>query len=142
MVKVIDSNVEFRVPVEAEYVSVVRLLVSGLGTRLGLVVDELEKLKLLVGESFLTIVAQCEQEPGLMRLTWVETGSRIQVSLSDPSGKHKSVTDSGNLALLKTIGGEFSSRVVDGIDQLDIGFDIQYREDRPFLFHEREDGRA
>jgi anti-sigma regulatory factor (Ser/Thr protein kinase) len=105
MKEALDRSVELRVPVSPEYVSVVRLLVSGLGTRLGLAIDELDKLKLLVGEAFLTIVAQCEQVGGLMRFRWSENEDRVLVSLSDPSGKHKSVTDSGTLAMLRNLGG-------------------------------------
>ena len=138
----VASRVELKVPVSADYVSVVRLLVSGLGTRLGLAVDELERLKLLVGETFLEIVARCERASGLIHLQWREDVDRVLVSLSDPSGKHRAVTDSGSLALLTTLGGEYSQTVVDGVPHLDIGFKITYQEERPFLFHEREDGKA
>ncbi|MCC7478232.1 hypothetical protein IT575_07205 [bacterium] len=140
----IANLVELKVPVSADYVSVVRLLVSGLGNRLGLPIDELENLKLMIGEAFLTVVTKAEGAAGLMHLTWKQDGARITVSLSDPSGKHKSIasTNSASLALLQSMGGELSSKVVDGVPQLDLGFTIRYKEDRPHIFNDKENGRA
>jgi len=138
----ISSNVELKVPVSDDYVSVVRLLVSGLCTRLGLAVDETENLKMVIGEAFLTIVGKCESIAGLIHLNWKQDHSHISVSISDPSGKHKSVTNAANLALLSKLGGEYNSTTVDGVEHLNIDFDIKYKEDRPFLFNERDSGQA
>ncbi|GEM_PF-947427 len=142
MVKSAMNNVELKVPVSPEYVSVVRLLVSGLATRLGLNVEDLEKLKLAIGEAFLTVVEQSVKASGLIRLKWTETEDSITVSLFDPAGQRKEVINAVELQLLKALGGEYHSTVTDGVDQLDIGFTIKYEEDRPFLFHEREGGEA
>ncbi|MCB1218151.1 MAG: hypothetical protein R3F46_11590 [bacterium] len=137
-----DNSVELKVPTNADYVSVVRLLVSGLGNRLGLPLDELENLKLVIGEAFITVAEKCTGATGLINLRWTQDESHISVSISDPSGKHKSVTNAANLAVLKNLGGEYNSSVIDGVEHLDIGFDIKYREDRPFIFDDRTDGRA
>ena|SRR5690606_13936338 len=142
MLKNLDNLVELKVPVSEDYVSVVRLLVSGLGNRLGLPVSELENLKLMIGEAFLTIVAKCETQSGLINLKWKQDSDHISVSISDPSGKHKSVTNAANLALLSTMGGEVKSNVIDGIEHLDLNFEIKYRENRPYLFNDRTDGKA
>ena len=136
------NTVELRLPVDAGYASVVRLLISGLSARLGLPAGEIENLKLVIGEAFLTITEKCERAAGLINLTWRHAGEMITISISDPSGKHKSVTSAANLALLKTLGGNYDSTVVDGVEHLYLNFEIKYREDRPFLFHDREDGRA
>lgn len=138
----IDNNVELKVPVNESYISVVRLLVSGLANRLGLPVDELENLKLMIGEAFLAIVDKCEQTTGLISLRWKEQAEHITVSLSDPSGKHKSVTNAASLALMQRLGGTIGSEVIDGVDTLNLNFDIKYKENRPFLFHDKSDGRA
>nr|MDQ3023342.1 hypothetical protein [bacterium] len=66
MTRINDNHVELKVPVAEDYVSVVRLLVSGLSTRLGLPVDEIENLKLMVGEAFLAIVHKADGIVGLM----------------------------------------------------------------------------
>lgn len=142
MTKITDNKVELKVPTTPDYVSVVRLLVSGLATRLGLPMDELENLKLMVGEAFLTIVDKCEMAAGLITLRWHEKAQHITVSISDPSGKHRSVTSAANLAMLKQMGGTIGSEVVDGIDTLNLDFDIKYKENRPFIFNDNEDGRA
>ena len=142
MSKVLDNRVELKVPVAADYVSVVRLLVSGLGSRLGLPVGEIEDLKMVVGEAFLTIVDKAEAASGLMQLAWKQEGNRITVSMSDPSGRHKSITSSASMALLNTLGGEISSSVVDGREQVNIDFEIAYRENRPYIFDGNDTGRA
>ena len=138
----IAENVELKVPVDESYVSVVRLLISGLGTRLGLAIDELENLKLVIGEAFLTIVEKCGRISGLIHLKWTQDETHIHVALSDPSGKHKSVTNAMNLALLRNLGGAYKSSVIDGVAHLNIDFDVKYEEDRPFIFNERKGGRA
>ena len=134
--------VELRVPVSEDYGSVVRLLISGLANRLGLPVEEVENLKLVVGEAFLTMVHHCEQAAGLLSLKWREVDDHISLSLSHPSGKTLRVSSSASLALLSTLGGQYDSRVVDGVQHLDLDFDIKYKENRPFIFHDRQDGQA
>jgi serine/threonine-protein kinase RsbW len=140
--RVPDHMVELKVPVDGTYVSVVRLLVSGLATRLGLAVDDIEDLKLVVGESFLAVVAKSAGPAGLVTLKWNQTQDRVNVRISDPTGKHKELINSANLALLKRLGGEYNTAVVDGHPALDLDFEIKYRDNRPFLFNERPDGRA
>ena len=142
MEAIIDNTVELKVPVNDDYTSVVRLLISGLGTRLGLGIDEIENLKLVVGEAFLNIVDKCEKTTGLINLAWKQDQEHICVSISDPSGKHKSVTNTASLALLNKLGGEYNSSVVDGVEHLNLDFDIKYKEERPSLFHDRENGQA
>jgi hypothetical protein len=142
MSKVLDSRVELKVPVSGDYVSVIRLLISGLSNRLGLPVNEIEDLKMVVGEAFLTIVDKAEAAGGLMSLMWKQDATRITVSLTDPSGRHKAVAGSASLALLKGKGGEYTSTVVDGREQLNIDFKIGYKENRPFIFDGNDTGRA
>jgi hypothetical protein len=137
-----DHNVELKVPVDGTYTSVVRLLVSGLATRLGLAIDDIEDLKLVVGESFLTVVAKSAGPAGLISIKWQQTPERVNVRITDPTGKHKELINSANLALLQRLGGEYNTAVVDGAPALDLGFEIKYRDNRPFLFNERPDGRA
>lgn len=143
MSKIPDHNVELKVPVDESYVSVVRLLVSGLGTRLGLPVGEIERLKDAVGESFMTVAALSGEQSGLINLKWNQNAERVSVRISDPSGRHKEILpNAANLALLKRLGGEYNAEVVDGVSSLNIDFEISYRDNRPFLFAERPDGRA
>jgi serine/threonine-protein kinase RsbW len=48
--------VEIRVPAKPQYVSVIRLAVSGLATRLGFTYDEIEDLKIATGEAVTNVV--------------------------------------------------------------------------------------
>lgn len=142
MRKLTEGSVELKVPVNAEYVSVVRLLVSGLGTRLGLAVDEISKLKFVVGEAFETVVEKTDRVAGLVTLKWAESADHITISLFDPAGQRRKVINAASVALLQSLGGRFKDHVEDGVNRLDIGFDIKHRENRPFIFHDTGDGQA
>lgn len=48
--------VEIRVPAKPQYVSVIRLTVSGLATRLGFLYDEIEDMKIAVSEAVTNVV--------------------------------------------------------------------------------------
>jgi serine/threonine-protein kinase RsbW len=137
-----DNRVELKIPVAEDYVSVVRLLISGLGSRLGLPIDEIEDLKLMVGEAFLAIVHKAEETAGLIHLNWKQNASQVTISLSDPTGRHRSVMSSASLALVQQRGGEVSSSVVDGVEHVDLDFRLEYRQDRPSVFGDRGPGRA
>ena len=138
----IAKSVELKVPVNEDYVSVVRLLISGLGNRLGLGISELENLKLVVAEAFLTIISKCESIQGLIHIAWKEDAKHISVSISDPSGKHKSVTNAASLVLVEQLGGEYNTNVIDGVEHLDIGFDIKHIDGRPVIFRDGDKGQA
>jgi hypothetical protein len=142
MTKISGNHVELKVPVAEDYVSVVRLLISGLSSRLGLPIDEIENLKLMVGEAFLAIVHKAEGMAGLMHLNWQQSDSQITISLSDPTGRHRSVMSSASIALVQELGGEVSSTVVDGVERVDLDFRLEYKQDRPFIFGDRGPGRA
>jgi serine/threonine-protein kinase RsbW len=142
MTKIADQRVELKVPVEENYVGVVRLLISGLSTRLGLPIDEIEDMKLMVGEAFLAIVHKAEQTAGLIHLNWKQTADQVTISLSDPTGRHHSTMKAASLALVQQLGGEVSSSVVDGVEHVDLDFRLEYRQDRPSVFGDRGPGRA
>jgi hypothetical protein len=142
MNRINDNRVELKVPVAEDYVSVVRLLVSGLATRLGLPIDEIENLKLMVGEAFLAIVHKADGIAGLMHLNWKQSDSQVTISLSDPTGRHRSVMSSASFALVSELGGAVSTSVVDGVEHVDLDFRLEYRQDRPFIFGDRGPGQA
>jgi len=142
MTRINDNHVELKVPVAEDYVSVVRLLVSGLSARLGLPVDEIEDLKLMVGEAFLAIVHKAEMVTGLIHLNWKQSASQVTISLSDPTGRHRSVMSSASIAMVQQLGGEVKSSVVDGVEHVDLDFRLEYTQDRPSVFGDRGPGRA
>ena len=142
MNKIAEQRVELKVPVAENYVGVVRLLISGLATRLGLPIDEVEDMKLMVGEAFLAIVHKAEETAGLIHLNWKQNASQVTISLSDPTGRHHSTMNAASLALVQTLGGEVSSSVVDGVEHVDLDFRLEYRQDRPSVFGDRGPGRA
>ena len=135
------NMVELKVPVNGDYVSVVRLLVSGLATRLGLPVDELENLKLVIGEAFLNVVEKVNAG-GLVTLKWREDSDHITVSIGHPALSEKEIIKSAGLSLLSQLGGSYDTSIVDGVEHLDLDFEIKHRDNRPFIFNGPKDGQA
>jgi serine/threonine-protein kinase RsbW len=59
-----DANdfVELKVPAKAEYVGVVRLLISGVASRLGFSIDDIEDMKLAVAEACTNAILHAYQD--------------------------------------------------------------------------------
>ncbi|MFC5559434.1 anti-sigma B factor RsbW [Ureibacillus thermophilus] len=53
--------VEIRIPAKPQYVSVIRLSISGLATRLGFLYDEIEDMKIAVSEAVTNVVQHAYQ---------------------------------------------------------------------------------
>ena len=54
--------VEIRVPAKPQYVSVIRLLISGLATRIGFLYDQIEDIKIAVSEAVTNVVHHAYQD--------------------------------------------------------------------------------
>jgi len=79
------ASVEVKLPPDAGLVSPLRLFVSGMASRLGFGLDEIEDLKLTIGEVFLAIVEKCAGTKGLISLKWEETPESLNIRVTDPS---------------------------------------------------------
>jgi serine/threonine-protein kinase RsbW len=77
--------VELRVPAKSRYVSVIRLTISGLATRIGFSYDEIEDLKIAVGEAVTNVVhhAYKESEDGEVVIGCALFDGKIEIMVAD-----------------------------------------------------------
>lgn len=77
--------IEIRVPAKPQYVSVIRLTVSGLASRVGFSYDEIEDLKIAVSEAVTNVVqhAYKDQEEGEIVIGNALYDDKIEVMVSD-----------------------------------------------------------
>lgn len=77
--------VEVRVPAKPQYVSVIRLTVSGLAARIGFTYDEIEDLKIATGEAVTNVVhhAYNEHEEGEIVIGCALFDHKIEIMVAD-----------------------------------------------------------
>lgn len=76
--------VEIRVPAKPQYVSVLRLTVSGLATRVGFTYDDIEDIKIATGEAVTNVVHHAyEEHEGEVVLGCALYEDKIEIMVSD-----------------------------------------------------------
>lgn len=77
--------VEIRIPAKPQYVSVIRLTISGLAIRVGFSYDEIEDLKIATGEAVTNVVqhAYNENEDGEIVIGCALFRNKIEIMVSD-----------------------------------------------------------
>lgn len=77
--------VEMKVPAKAQYVSVVRLAISGLAIRVGFSYDDIEDLKIASSEAVTNVVqhAYLEEEEGEVIICAALYENRMEIMVSD-----------------------------------------------------------
>ena len=77
--------IELRVPAKPQYVSVIRLTVSGLATRVGFSFDEIEDLKIATGEAVTNVVhhAYDENDEGEIVVGCGIFNDKIEIMVAD-----------------------------------------------------------
>jgi hypothetical protein len=124
------ANVELHLPADELMASPLRLLVSGLASRLGFTLDELDDLKLTLGEAFLAVVDKCKGQQGQITVRWSETPENLTVRITDPA---HSFTKLHNEPILHLVG-KIADEVTVGEPDADIRlrFDLQGRAKQIF----------
>ena len=77
--------IEVRVPAKSQYVSVIRLTISGLATRIGFSYDEIEDLKIAADEAVTNVVhhAYNENEEGEVVIGCALFDHKIEIMVAD-----------------------------------------------------------
>ncbi len=86
------ETIEIRLPVSAEYLTALRLFISGLAGRLGYTIEQIEELKLAIGEAFLALLSQLDPAVGYVKIRWELGENSLTITLSDPAGKTRHLT--------------------------------------------------
>ncbi|MDQ0340457.1 serine/threonine-protein kinase RsbW [Caldalkalibacillus uzonensis] len=79
-----NDVVELNIPAKPEYVGVVRLLISGLASRLGFSFDEIEDMKVAVAEACTNAVTHAYQEQeGTIQVKCLSYPNRLEIMVID-----------------------------------------------------------
>ena len=76
---------EMKVPAKAEYVGVIRLSVSGIGSRMGFSYEDIEDLKVAISEAMTNVVTHAyeQEEEGEITIGFGIYEDRLEVMVSD-----------------------------------------------------------
>ncbi|GAA4112602.1 anti-sigma regulatory factor [Nocardioides fonticola] len=71
------ADVEVRVPADGAYVSVIRTTTAGLAARLDFTLDDVEDLRIAVGEACAVLLEQADDGADLEAAFWLEPGGLV-----------------------------------------------------------------
>ena len=83
------ADVELRLPADGVYVSVVRTTTAGLAARLDVLIDDIEDLRIAVGEACAMVLPEADADSDLVCSYYLSPGTltvRVAVTASNPSG--------------------------------------------------------
>ncbi len=83
------ENVELHIPCDPRYIAVARLVVAGVGARVGLNVDDIDDLKVAVSEACTNVIEHARGEsttagePAVIVLRFIPRENEMQVEVED-----------------------------------------------------------
>ena len=83
------ADVELRLPADGVYVSVVRTTTAGLAARLDFLIDDIEDLRIAVGEACAMVLPEAEADTDLVCSYFLSPGRltvEVAVTATDPEG--------------------------------------------------------
>lgn len=108
-----EDVVRLAVPASLEYVRIVRLTASGLASRLGFDVDEIENLRVAVDELASSTVEAAAG--GALELTFTVAGGDFRIEGHAPIATGRDLTvDQLTAQILNAVCDKYELRVVDG----------------------------
>ncbi len=82
------ADVELRMPADSAYVSVLRTTTAGLAARLDFPIDDIEDLRIAVGEASAMVLPEADEGSDLLCSFFMGPGSltvRVQVAATEPA---------------------------------------------------------
>src|SRR3954462_13789427 len=77
------ADVELRLPADGVYVSVVRTTTAGLAARLDFLIDDIEDLRIAVGEACARVLSEADADSALVCRYYLSPGRlRVEVTVS------------------------------------------------------------
>jgi len=95
-----ESRIEIELPVEKEFARLLRLMVSGIASRMNFNLDAVDDLKIAVEEAFL--IAMRRQVTGQVKVSFELMSDRLRIAFAgvgQGSGDEKQPEDFGNFIL-------------------------------------------
>ncbi|MBC9733208.1 anti-sigma factor [Nocardioides marmotae] len=126
------ADVELRVPADGVYVSVLRTTTAGLAARLDFTIDDIEDLRIAVGEACAMVLSEADPASDLLCRFWLLPG-RMTVSVSvdaaapaapdEDSFAWQVLTTLASAASVQTEAGRFGVTMT--MKALDLGDDLE-----------------
>ncbi len=109
------TEVEVRLPADGAFVSVLRTTTAGLAARLDFTIDEIEDLRIAVGEAIAMLLPEAAEDADLTCTFRLDPG-RIEVAASVPAAEGADGPDYDSFAwqVLSTLADEADAALVDG----------------------------
>ncbi len=108
-----DESVRLSLPATPEYVRIVRLAASGIATNLGFDVDELDDLRVAVGELVNLTLEVCR--PETLEVVFAIDGSELRIQGAAPAAGGRVVElDSLTRQILDAFLDSYTMEIVDG----------------------------
>ena len=108
------ADVELRLPADSAYVSVLRTTTAGLAARLDFTIDDIEDLRMAVGEASALVLPEADEGADLTCRFYMAPG-RLTVTVSVAAAEPSEVdTDSFAWQVLTTLATEASADLGDG----------------------------
>lgn len=109
------SDVELRLPAESAYVAVLRMTTAGLAARLDFTLDDIEDLRMAVGEACALLLEHADARSDLRAAFDLSEGSiRVSISAGDLGGADLDL-DSFGWQVLTALTTETTTRREDGL---------------------------
>ena len=111
-----NEAVRLSLPASGEYARIVRLAASGIATNLGFDVDELDDLRVAVGELTNLTIETCK--PGTLDVVFTVAGDELRVEGAAPAADGAVLElDAMTRQILDAFVDEYSIEIVEGIVQ-------------------------
>ncbi len=108
------ADVELRLPADSAYVSVLRTTTAGLAARLDFPIDDIEDLRIAVGEASAMVLPEAAADTDLTCCFYMSAGSlTVEVSVEAPAPVHPDY-DSFTWQVLSTLATRAEAESSDG----------------------------
>lgn len=110
------TEVEVRMPADSAFVSVLRTTTAGLAARLDFTIDEIEDLRIAVGEAIAMLLPEAADDADLTCTFRLATG-RIEVTAAVAAAEHAEGPDYDSFAwqVLSTLAGDADAALTNGV---------------------------
>jgi serine/threonine-protein kinase RsbW len=108
------ADVELRLPADSAYVSVLRTTSAGLAARLDFTLDDIEDLRMAVGEACALVLPSAEDGTDMTCRFYMDPGRLTVVVAVESTTASPPDTDGFAWQVLTTLAGDASASVADG----------------------------
>jgi serine/threonine-protein kinase RsbW len=124
----LPADVELRLPADSAYVSVLRTTSAGLAARLDFTLDDIEDLRMAVGEACALVLPSAEVGTDMWCRFYLAPGRLTVVVAIESTGATPPDPDGFAWQVLTTLAGEASASVAGGRYEIALTMDSETRD--------------